>query len=128
MDNPSAVPLIVGAAGTHVVLPDHFSPDNMGLIVPKTRDGRVLFFLPWEGMTICGTTDSPSDITMSPAPTDDDVRFIIEESNRYLNRKISLQDVRAAWSGIRPLIKDPAKLATGSTTAQLSRKVSAGRL
>lgn len=89
MDNPAAVPLIVGAAGTHVVLPDHFSPDNMGLIVPKTRDGRVLFFLPWEGMTICGTTDSPSDITMTPAPTDDDVKFIIEESNRYLNRKVS---------------------------------------
>lgn len=122
MDNPSAVPLIVGAAGTHVVLPDHFSPDNMGLIVPKTRDGRVLFFLPWEGMTICGTTDSPSDITMTPAPTDEDVKFIIEESNRYLNRKISLEDVRAAWSGIRPLIKDPAKLAAGSSTAQLSRK------
>ena len=31
------------------MLPDHFSPDNMGLIIPKTRDGRVLFFLPWEG-------------------------------------------------------------------------------
>lgn len=31
--------------------------------------------------------------------------------------------MRAAWSGIRPLIKDPAKLAAGSTTAQLSRKV-----
>jgi glycerol-3-phosphate dehydrogenase len=122
MDDPSATPLIVGAAGTHVILPDHFSPDNMGLIIPKTRDGRVLFFLPWEGMTICGTTDSPSDITMSPAPTEDDVRFIIEESNRYLSRKITLADVRAAWSGIRPLIKDPAKLASGSTTAQLSRK------
>ena len=37
------------SAGVHIVLPDHFSPDNMGLIIPKTRDGRVLFFLPWEG-------------------------------------------------------------------------------
>lgn len=122
MDDPKAPPLIVGASGTHVILPDHFSPDNMGLIIPKTRDGRVLFFLPWEGMTICGTTDSPSEITMSPAPTEEDVRFIIEESNRYLSRKITLADVRAAWSGIRPLIKDPAKLASGSSTAQLSRK------
>jgi len=60
----------------------------MGLVVPKTRDGRVLFFLPWEGMTICGTTDAPSDITMTPSPTQDDVTFIIEESNRYLNRTV----------------------------------------
>ena len=44
MDNPAAQPLITPAAGVHVILPDHFSPSKMGLIVPKTRDGRVLFF------------------------------------------------------------------------------------
>jgi glycerol-3-phosphate dehydrogenase len=60
MDRPDAPPLIQGAAGVHIILPDHFSPASMGLIVPKTRDGRVLFFLPWEGSTICGTTDAPS--------------------------------------------------------------------
>lgn len=121
MDNPNAIPLIQGAAGVHIILPDHFSPDNMGLIVPKTSDGRVLFFLPWEGMTICGTTDSPADITMNPAAGADDVKFIVEESNRYLNREIRKTDIKAAWSGIRPLIKDPAKLGA-SGTAQLSRK------
>lgn len=120
MDHPDAKPLILGAAGVHVILPDHFSPDNMGLIIPKTRDGRVLFFLPWEGMTICGTTDTPCDISMEPAPTDQDVDFIIEESQRYLNRKIRREDVKAAWSGIRPLIKDPDSAASG--TAQISRK------
>lgn len=163
MDDPTAIPLIVGAAGTHIILPDHFSPDkcvaraacaaadlsgrgrgqigvrafprtqplpyisaaeapavalvrsllypsflclclrfpfasrSMGLIIPKTRDGRVLFFLPWEGMTICGTTDSPSDITMAPAPTEQDVRFIIEESNRYLARKVGAAG--GCWRG-----------------------------
>jgi hypothetical protein len=39
-------------------------------------------------MTVVGTTDAPSDITMSPAPQEDDVRFILEEANRYLNRKV----------------------------------------
>ena len=42
MDNPGAEDIIIPAAGVHVVLPDHFSPDQMGLIVPKTTDGRVL--------------------------------------------------------------------------------------
>ncbi|RYG50253.1 FAD-dependent oxidoreductase [archaeon] len=27
MDNPKADPIIMGAAGVHIILPDHFSPD-----------------------------------------------------------------------------------------------------
>ncbi len=34
--------LLLPAAGVHVILPDHFSPDRMGLIVPETKDGRVV--------------------------------------------------------------------------------------
>jgi glycerol-3-phosphate dehydrogenase len=28
----------------------------MGLLDPATSDGRVIFFLPWQGNTIAGTT------------------------------------------------------------------------
>ena len=121
MDTPSAIPLILGAAGVHVILPDHFSPDRMGLIIPKTRDGRVLFLLPWEGSTIAGTTDEPCEISMSPRAKEEDITFIISEANRFLTTPIKRSDVKAAWSGIRPLIKDPKKLAAGSGSAQLTR-------
>jgi glycerol-3-phosphate dehydrogenase len=80
MDDPSLEGLITPAAGVHVMLPDHFSPSKMGLIVPKTTDGRVLFFLPWEGATIAGTTDSESELTMLPRPTAAEVDFIIQVS------------------------------------------------
>ena len=56
---------------------------RMGLIIPETQDGRVLFFLPWEGSTICGTTDAVSDITMTPVATIEDIDFILQESNKY---------------------------------------------
>jgi glycerol-3-phosphate dehydrogenase len=112
--------LIIPAGGVHVVLPDHFSPEQMGLIVPETSDGRVLFFLPWEGGTLCGTTDSKSDLTMLPRPTLEEIDFILSESSRYLNRPIHRSDVRAAWSGIRPLVKDLHKSSSG--TASLSRE------
>lgn len=82
MAEPSVAPRITPAAGVHVTLGDHFCPERMGLIVPKTRDGRVLFFLPWEGSTVCGTTDHASDLTMTPAPTSEDVNFILDEANR----------------------------------------------
>ncbi|CAM9600907.1 unnamed protein product, partial [Hapterophycus canaliculatus] len=78
MDDPDAQNLVMPAAGVHIMLPAHFSPDKMGLIVPKTSDGRVLFFLPWEGATIVGTTDSESELTMTPKPTDEEVNFIIQ--------------------------------------------------
>lgn len=48
--------IVAPSAGVHVVLPSYFSPRNMGLIDPQTSDGRVIFFIPWEGSVIAGTT------------------------------------------------------------------------
>ena len=62
---------------------------------------------------------------MLPSPTETDIHFILEESNRFLNRKVSRADVRAAWSGIRPLVKDIESVKAG-TTAKMSRKVRTG--
>ncbi|KAG6604483.1 Glycerol-3-phosphate dehydrogenase [Phytophthora cinnamomi] len=107
MDDPKKEKICVPAAGVHTVLPDHFSPNRMGLIVPKTSDGRVLFFLPWENGTLAGTTDSQSEITMLPSPTKEEVDFIIDEANRYLAKDVTRNDIKSAWSGIRPLVKDP---------------------
>ena len=44
--------------GVHVTLPDYYSPEHLGMIVPKTKDGRVVFMLPWLDATIAGTTGS----------------------------------------------------------------------
>jgi len=48
MDNPETKKIVQPSAGVHVILPDYYSPKNMGLIDPSTSDGRVIFFLPWE--------------------------------------------------------------------------------
>ena len=120
MDDAGAAPLIVPAGGVHLVLPRAYSPEGMGLIVPKTRDGRVLFLLPWEGGTVCGTTDSITPITMAPRPSEEEAAFILAEARRYLATEVGREDVKAAWSGIRPLVRDPQRLREG--TGALSRK------
>ncbi|CEG45922.1 glycerol-3-phosphate dehydrogenase [Plasmopara halstedii] len=120
MDDPKKDKICVPAAGVHAVLPDHFSPTRMGLIVPKTSDGRVLFFLPWENGTLAGTTDSQSEITMLPSPTKEEVDFIIDEANRYLAKSVTRNDVKSAWSGIRPLVKDPRH--SDGSTSKISRE------
>ena len=50
------VPCVTDKKLVHSVLKEtnhafyfHFSPKDMGLLDPATSDGRVIFFLPWEG-------------------------------------------------------------------------------
>lgn len=42
------------SSGVHIVLPDYYSPASMGLLDPSTSDGRVIFFLPWQNVTVAG--------------------------------------------------------------------------
>lgn len=100
-------PMISPSSGVHIVLPDYYSPDGMGLIVPKTKDGRVVFMLPWLGRTLAGTTDSNTVITMLPEPHEDEIQFILDALSDYLCIKVRRTDVLSAWSGIRPLAMDP---------------------
>jgi glycerol-3-phosphate dehydrogenase len=88
MANNNVVPMICPSSGVHIVLPDYYSPEGMGLIVPKTKDGRVVFMLPWLGRTVAGTTDSSTDITMLPEPHEDEIQFILDAICDYLNVQV----------------------------------------
>ncbi|KAF8662013.1 hypothetical protein HU200_056571 [Digitaria exilis] len=114
MANSNVVPMISPSSGVHIVLPDYYSPEGMGLIVPKTKDGRVVFMLPWLGRTIAGTTDSNTAITMLPEPHEDEIQFILDAISDYLNVQVRRSDVLSAWSGIRPLAMDPSAKNTES--------------
>ena len=68
-------------------------------MVPHTRDGRVMFAIPWHGHTLVGTTDTPIDApTLEPRPLDSEIDFILETAGRYLHtaptRADMLQRVR----------------------------------
>ncbi|KAG8432341.1 hypothetical protein GDO86_016835 [Hymenochirus boettgeri] len=116
MDNQQVSNICQPSAGVHIVMPGYYSPDNMGLLDPATSDGRVIFFLPWEKMTIAGTTDTPTEVTHHPIPTEDDINFILTEVRNYLSTDVEVRrgDVLAAWSGIRPLVTNPNSADTQS--------------
>ncbi|KAK2747584.1 mitochondrial glycerol-3-phosphate dehydrogenase [Onygenales sp. PD_40] len=109
LDDQKVDEIVAPSSGVHVVLPGYYSPAKMGLIDPSTSDGRVIFFLPWQGNTIAGTTDSPTQITPQPIPSEKDINWILNEISGYLAPDINVRrgDVLAAWSGIRPLVRDP---------------------
>jgi glycerol-3-phosphate dehydrogenase len=127
MDDPSTPVLVAPSLGTHIILPKYYSPEGMGLIDPNTEDGRVMFFLPWypalgiinvrQGNTIVGTTDDPTTLTYSPSPSEKEIDWILRQLTKYVDPndiKIRRGDVLAAWSGIRPLVRDPSAKSTQS--------------
>ena len=114
MDNPAHKPIVQPSAGVHITLPGYYSPRRMGLLDPSTSDGRVIFFLPWQGNTIAGTTDAKCEVERDPAPHEEDIQWVLEEVRNYLSPDIKVRrgDVLSAWSGIRPLVRNPNAAST----------------
>jgi hypothetical protein len=55
-----------------------------------------------------------------PKPTNDEINFILAEVNRVLRDKVDRTAIRAAWCGLRPLVRDPNATDAGDTK-KLSR-------
>jgi glycerol-3-phosphate dehydrogenase len=120
-DAPKKPDIVAPSQGVHLVVDRSFLPGTHALLVPKTRDGRVLFAVPWLGKTILGTTDTPrEDVVREPTPFPDEVEFILGESARYLARPPTRGDVRSVWVGLRPLVKPGGD--DGENTKALSRE------
>jgi glycerol-3-phosphate dehydrogenase len=114
-------PMVAPSQGVHLVVEREFLQANVGLMVPKTADGRVLFAVPWLGKVILGTTDTPrEDLPREPTPFKEEIAFILGESARYLRRAPQLTDVRSVWVGLRPLVKPLDD--DGDNTKGLSRE------
>lgn len=102
MDEPQKRDIVEPSLGVHVVLPGYLSPEKMGLIDPSSSDGRVVFFLPWEGSTIAGTTDTPCGISQNPIPIEEDINWVLNEIRGCLSPNVDIRrsDVLAAWAGM----------------------------
>ncbi len=114
MDNPAASEIISASTGIHIVLDKRFAPADTGLMIPETDDGRVLFVLPWEDHALIGTTDEPAAITEHPRPLEEEIDYLLRHVTRYFNLKVERSDIKATWSGLRPLVRDPEAVDTAS--------------
>ena len=113
----SASKMVSPSQGVHVVVDREFLPGNHALLVPKTRDGRVLFAVPWMGKLILGTTDTPrEDLPREPDAFKEELEFILSEAGHVLSRPVTLGDVRSVWVGLRPLVAPPQSEAGGTKT------------
>ncbi|ODV59834.1 glycerol-3-phosphate dehydrogenase [Ascoidea rubescens DSM 1968] len=106
--------MVVPSSGVHLILPEFYCPKKMGLLDASTSDGRVMFFLPWQGKVLAGTTDTPiKEIPDDPIPKEEEIQDILNELQHYINFPVKREDVLSAWSGVRPLVRDPSKIKKG---------------
>lgn len=118
LDDPEAEPMIAPSQGIHLVFDGRFLAGETAIMVPRTSDGRVLFAIPWHGRTLIGTTDTGIDeAVLEPRARQDEIAFVLETAAEYLETHPTAGDVRAVFTGIRPLVKGKGS----SRTAALSR-------
>jgi glycerol-3-phosphate dehydrogenase len=116
--DPDAATLISPSQGVHLVFDRSFLPGAAAIMVPHTRDGRVMFAIPWHGHTVVGTTDTPIDeATLEPRAFDTEVAFILETAALYLHKAPTRADVLSVFAGVRPLVR----AGDSRITAALSR-------
>lgn len=110
-------PMVAPSQGVHLVVDRSFLPSHNALLVPHTRDGRVLFAVPWLGHVILGTTDTPRrDAVREPRALPEEAAFILNESAHVLARAPRASDVLSVWVGLRPLVR-PDDQESGNTKA-----------
>lgn len=119
MDDPREEAFVAPSQGVHIVLDKSFLPGDTAIMVPHTRDGRVMFAIPWHGHAVVGTTDTPiSKVSLEPHPLAGEIEFILETAGDYLSRRPSRADILSVFTGIRPLVRADR----ASSTAALSRE------
>ncbi|KAH7885511.1 FAD dependent oxidoreductase-domain-containing protein [Phlebopus sp. FC_14] len=109
LNSPTHKPIVRASSGIHITLPAYYAPARMGLLDPSTSDGRVIFFLPWEGGVVAGTTDTPARVNAQGEQVvagQDEVNWVLDEVRTYLSSDLRVRrgDVLSAWAGLRPLI------------------------
>ena len=107
LDEPGAEPLLRPTKGAHIAVPQKRIGNSGAVTLLSPIDGRVMFILPWGEVTIVGTTDTdevvaPDDV----AANEQDVLYLVRSANAvFPNARLGMDDVIAAWAGLRPLLK-----------------------
>lgn len=73
--------------GVHLVYrPGDLGIGDLALVLPETDDGRLLFIVPWRGLTLVGTTDTPYEGSPDQVrPEREDVEYLRMHLQRYLD-------------------------------------------
>jgi len=129
MSDVNSKPVITYSQGIHLVFNRKFLPSDSAIIIPKTKDGRVLFCIPWNYCLLVGTTDTPIDSpSLEPHALEAEIEFVLETVGGVLAEQPKRGDVLSVWAGIRPLVKSGGTTRTSSLSRSHASFVDASGL
>ena len=93
--------------GSHLVFEWHKLPLNRAVTFLHPQDGRPVFALPWEGVTLFGTTDVDENRSLNDAPriSPNEVDYLLSALKKVFSQAdLMEQDVLAAFAGVRGVV------------------------
>lgn len=119
LDEAGKAPMVSPSQGVHIVLKLSAMNSSAALMIPETRDGRVLFAIPWHEHLLIGTTDTPVDAhALEPRALEKEIAFILETVGQFIEPKPTTENILSTFAGLRPLA---ARTGEGQATKEISR-------
>jgi glycerol-3-phosphate dehydrogenase len=98
-------------SGIHLVIDRVLVPEPLLL---ETASKRIFFIIPEADSTIIGTTERSETARIDQIKVnDEDIAYLLHESNNYLRTALNRSDIKEVYIGTRPLIKsakDPSQM------------------
>jgi glycerol-3-phosphate dehydrogenase len=111
-----AAPRMRKIRGSHLTFSRERVPIAEAVSLLHPQDGRAVFAVPWEGVTIFGTTDKDHNESLEREPriADEEVDYLLACARRaFPSLDVTHGDIIGSYAGVRPVIdsgkKDPSK-------------------
>lgn len=101
--------------GSHLLFPGWRLPLALGISFFHPWDGRPLYALPWEGVTLVGTTDldHQEDLAEPRIHPQEGAYLMAAVRSLFPSLELSPKDVLSTFSGVRPVVatgaRDPSR-------------------
>lgn len=91
--------------GAHLVIPR--VQQEHGIYFQSEGDGRMIFLVPWDGVSLLGTTDTDFALDPDEARAEaDDVGYLLEQLNSIMpHAGIDQDDIITSFAGVRALVR-----------------------
>lgn len=95
--------------GSHIIFKKEAvtqtTPAQSAACLLQNKDGRVVFFIPWNGEWLLGTTESivPAISPRALRPTDDEIHYLLESVQLNLDINTSPEFISEQFSGVRTM-------------------------
>ena len=90
-------------SGIHLVIGKVLVPDPLIL---ETSTKRIFFMIPETDTTLIGTTERSESCKVDEIIVhNDDIEYLLRESNAYLKTALKREDIKEVFIGTRPIIK-----------------------